>query len=234
MSDSPLQLSAIDIATGSNPLYTVLWMHGLGADGNDFVPVVQTLDLPATPIRFLFPHAPLQPVTINGGHTMRAWYDIQHTDFIKQEDKAGLYRSQRAIVALIEHENQRGIPSSHIILAGFSQGAAMALHVGLRHPDKLAGIMVLSGYLPLVHEIRQEAHVANQLTPIFMAHGSYDPVVPVKLARSSLQLLRDYHYSVDWHEYPIAHAVCDQELIDISRWLKNILKEALISDHQNR
>lgn len=225
MSDSPLQLSAIDIVTGPNPLYTVLWMHGLGADGNDFVPVVQTLDLPAIPIRFLFPHAPLQPVTINGNYTMRAWYDIQHADFIKQEDKAGLHRSQRAIVALIEHENQRGIPSNRIILAGFSQGAAMALQAGLRHSDQLAGIMVLSGYLPLAHEIRQEAHAANQATPIFMAHGSYDPIVPVKLARSSLQLLRDYHYSVDWHEYPMAHAVCDQELADISRWLKNILKE---------
>ncbi|MXS84940.1 alpha/beta hydrolase [Nitrosomonas sp. HPC101] len=225
MSNNPLQLSAIDIATGPNPLYTILWMHGLGADGNDFVPIVQTLDLPATPIRFLFPHAPLQSVTIHGGHTMRAWYDIQHTDFIMQEDKVGLHRSRRAIVALIEHENQRGIPSNRIILAGFSQGAAMALHIGLRHPDKLAGILALSGYLPLADKIRQEAHAANQATPILMAHGNYDSVVPAELARSSLQLLRNYHYSVTWYEYPMAHTVCDQELVDISRWLANILKE---------
>jgi len=225
MPDNPLQLSAIDITTGSDPLYTILWMHGLGADGNDFVPVIQALDLPDVPIRFLFPHAPMRPVTINGGYIMRAWYDIQHTDFTKQEDETGLHGSQHAILALIERENQRGIPSKRIVLAGFSQGAVMALQVGLRHPDKLAGIMALSGYLPLAHKVKQEAHAANQTTPIFMAHGSHDNIVPVNLAHTSLQLLRKYNYSVTWHEYPMSHAVCDQELADISCWLKNILKE---------
>lgn len=224
MPDNPPQLAAIDITTGTNPLYSIIWMHGLGADGNDFVPVVQTLDLPLIPIRFLFPHAPLQPVTINGGYTMRAWYDIRYTDLIEQEDAAGLYRSQHAITALIKHENQRGILSDHIILAGFSQGAAMALQTGLRYPDKLAGIIALSGYLPLAHKIAEEAHIANKATPIFMAHGSEDTIVPMELAQTSLQLLREYHYPVTWYEYPMEHSVCDQELIDISRWLKTILK----------
>ncbi len=225
MSDNLLQLSAIDITTGPNPLYTILWMHGLGADGNDFVPIVQTLDLPAVPIRFLFPHAPMQPVTINGGYIMRAWYDIQHTDFTSREDEVGLLRSQRAILALIERENQRGIPSKRIVLAGFSQGAAMALQVGLRHPEQLAGIIALSGYLPLAHKVKQEAHTANQATSIFMAHGNYDNIVPISLARTSMQLLRKYNHSVIWHEYPMAHAVCDQELADISHWLRNIVKK---------
>ncbi|WP_300171866.1 alpha/beta hydrolase-fold protein [uncultured Nitrosomonas sp.] len=224
MSDNPLQLSAIEITTGPDPAYTILWMHGLGADGNDFVPVIQALDLPAIPIRFLFPHAPFRPVTINGGYVMRAWYDIQRTDFTEQEDETGLQESRRAIVALINRENQRGIPSDHVILAGFSQGAAMALLTGLHHPDKLAGIMALSGYLPLAHKFTQEAHAANQSTSIFMAHGSDDPIVPVELAQASLRLLRKYHYSVNWHEYSMEHAVCDQELADISHWLKTILK----------
>lgn len=224
MLDSPLQLSAIDITTGSNPKYTILWMHGLGADGNDFVPVVQALDLPATPVRFLFPHAPQQPVTINGGYTMRAWYDIQHTDFSTQEDETGVRRSQHAIVELIEREDRRGISSDHLILAGFSQGAAMALYTGLRHPDRLAGIIALSGYLPLAHKIEREAHIANRTIPIFMAHGNDDPIVPIELAHTSLHQLREYHYSVTWHEYPMEHTVCDQELTDISRWLRTILK----------
>ncbi|MCC6915851.1 dienelactone hydrolase family protein [Nitrosomonas sp.] len=224
MPDNSFQLAAIDITTGDNPLYTVIWMHGLGADGNDFVPVVQTLDLPAVPVRFLFPHAPLQPVTINGGYTMRAWYDIRHTDLIEQEDEAGLYRSQHAITALIEREHQRGTPSDHVILAGFSQGAAMALQTGLRYPGRLAGIIALSGYLPLAHKIAEEAHTAGKATPVFMAHGNEDPIVPIALAHTSLQLLRKYHYSVTWHEYPMEHSVCNQELADISRWLKTLLK----------
>ena len=224
MPDNSHQPATIDITTGTNPLYTVIWMHGLGADGNDFVPITQTLDLPAIPIRFLFPHAPLQPVTINGGYTMRAWYDIQRADFIEQEDEAGLRKSQRTITALIERENQRGIPSDHIILAGFSQGAAMALQTGLRHPDKLAGVIALSGYLPLAHKIAEEAHISNKATPIFMAHGDKDTIVPMELAQASLQLLRKYHYTVTWHEYPMEHSVCDQELTDISHWLGTILK----------
>jgi len=199
MPDNSFQLSVIDITTGSNPEYTILWMHGLGADGNDFVPVVQALDLPEIPIRFLFPHAPQQPVTINGGYIMRAWYDIQHTDFSAQEDETGIRRSQHAIIELIEREDRRGIP-----------------------PD--AGIIALSGYLPLAHKIEREAHITNRITPIFMAHGNDDPIVPIELAHTSLQQLREYHYPVTWHEYPMEHTVCDQELVDISCWLRIILK----------
>ncbi len=224
MPDTTPLLSTIEITTGTHPSHTVLWMHGLGADGNDFVPVVQMLDLPAIPIRFSFPHAPVQPVTINGSCTMRAWYDIRHADFTLQEDESGLRRSQRAIVALIEHENQRGIPPERIVLAGFSQGGVMALQAGLRYSDRLAGIMVLSGYLPLMHLISQEAHPANRPTPIFMAHGHNDPVVPIGLARASQQWLQEHHYSVAWHEYSMAHTVCDHELADISRWLTDVLK----------
>lgn len=224
MPDTPHLLPTIEITTGSNPLHTVLWMHGLGADGNDFVPIVQMLDLPATiPIRFLFPHAPVQPVSINGGWTMRAWYDIKHADFLRQEDETGLRNSQHAITALIKHENQRGIPSERITLAGFSQGGAMALQVGLRYPERLAGIMILSGYLPLMHLVEHEAHPANTTTPIFMAHGHNDPIVPIELARASQQFLYAHHYLVDWHEYSMAHTVCDDELINISRWLAKIL-----------
>ena len=224
MSDNPFQFSVIDVTTGSNPKYTILWMHGLGADGNDFVPVVQALDLPEIPVRFLFPHAPQQPVTINGGYIMRAWYDIQNTDFNVQEDETGIRRSQHAIVELIEQEDRRGIPPDHLILAGFSQGAAMALYTGLRHPDRLAGIIALSGYLPLIHKIEREAHITNRTTPIFIAHGSNDPIVPIEMAHTSLQQLREYRYPVTWHEYPMEHTVCDQELADISRWLRIILK----------
>lgn len=224
MSDSTTLLPAIEISTGPDPIYTVIWMHGLGADGNDFVPIVQTLDLSAIPIRFLFPHAPLQPVTINGGHVMRAWYDIRNTDFDAREDEDGLYRSQRGIVALIKRENQRGIPSDRIVLAGFSQGAVMALQTGLRHSEKLAGILALSGYLALAEKLDQEATTANQNTPIFMAHGSRDPVVPISLAQISLEHLQKRNYTVEWHEYPIEHTVSEQELADISNWLKMILK----------
>ncbi|MGG7054008.1 alpha/beta hydrolase [Nitrosomonas sp. ANs5] len=225
MLDTQSLLPAIEITTGANPTHTILWMHGLGADGNDFVPIVHALDLsPEISIRFLFPHAPVQPVTINGGWKMRAWYDIKHNDLSWQEDETGLRNSQRAITALLEHEIQRGIPAAHIVLAGFSQGGAMALQTGLRLPYKLAGIMVLSGYLPLPHHLAREAHSANISTPIFMAHGTQDPVVPIALANTSQQLLLEHHHAVEWHEYPMAHAVCDPELADISRWLRKVLQ----------
>lgn len=225
MLDTQSLLPAIEITTGPNPTHTILWMHGLGADGNDFVPIVQALDLPpATPIRFLFPHAPIQPVTINGGWKMRAWYDIKHNDLSWQEDETGIRNSQRAITALIEHEIQQGVPAERIVLAGFSQGGAMALQTGLRLPHKLAGIMVLSGYLPLPHYLAREALSANISTPIFMAHGTQDPVVPIALASASQQLLLEHHHAVEWHEYPMAHAVCNAELADISRWLRKVLQ----------
>jgi len=218
-------LTAIEITTGINPSHSVIWMHGLGADGNDFAPIVQMLDLPTgIPLRFVFPHAPLRAVSINGGLRMRAWYDIKYTNLNKSEDESGLRTSEQAIAALIKQENQRGIASKKIVLAGFSQGGAMVLQTSLRYPEKLAGMMVLSAYLPLANTALQEAHFANRETPIFMAHGELDPIVPIDLAIASRQHLRAGHYAVEWHQYPMAHSVCDQELADISKWLTKILQ----------
>ncbi|MDT8363759.1 MAG: alpha/beta hydrolase [Nitrosomonas sp.] len=216
-------LDTIEVTTDANPSHTVIWMHGLGADGNDFVPVIQMLDLPAASVRFIFPHAPLRSVSVNGGLRMRAWYDIKHANLSKDEDEDGLQASEQAIAALIRQENQRGIASDQIILAGFSQGGAMALQTGLRYPEMLAGVMVLSAYLPLANIAMQQAHPANRKTPVFMAHGEDDPIVPIHLAIASRQCLRAEHYTVEWHQYPMAHSVCDQELTDISRWLTKIL-----------
>lgn len=218
------QLPAIELETGAYPTHTILWMHGLGADGNDFVPIIQELELPPeTTIRFIFPHAPKQSVTINGGLVMRAWYDIKNINLDHHEDEAGIRSSQQAITAMIKRENQRGIPSANIVLAGFSQGGVMALQVGLRHPDKLAGIMALSSYLPLAHTLVKEAHTANTPTSIFMAHGSYDPIIPIHLAKASRQQLLEAGYQVKWHEYPMEHSVCAEELVDISKWLQDVL-----------
>ncbi|MCO6429017.1 alpha/beta hydrolase [Nitrosomonas communis] len=217
-------LPAIEIESGSYPTHTILWMHGLGADGNDFTPIIQELELPPqTTIRFIFPHAPEQAVTINQGLVMRAWYDIRSINLNHYEDEIGIRRSQHAIIAMIERENQRGIPSSNIVLAGFSQGGVMALQVGLRHPDKLAGIMVLSAYLPLAHTLVKEAHTANASTSIFMAHGSHDPIVPIHLAKTSRQQLLESGYQLEWHEYAMTHSVCAEELDDISKWLRQVL-----------
>ncbi len=225
MTHSPNQSDAIEITTGQNPTHAVIWMHGLGADGNDFVPIVQMLDLPITvPLRFIFPHAPFRPVSVNGGTRMRAWYDIKQANLNKNEDESGLRASERAITALIETENRRGIPCDHILLAGFSQGGAMVLQTGLRYPQKLAGMMVLSAYLPLANIALQEAHPVNRETPIFMAHGEHDLIVPIELATTSCQYLRTGNYKVEWHQYPMAHTVCDQELADISKWLSKILR----------
>lgn len=218
-------LTAIEITTGINPTHAVIWMHGLGADGHDFVPIAQMLDLPTgIPLRFVFPHAPLRAVSINGGLRMRAWYDIKYTNLDKGEDESGLRASEQAIATLIEQENQRGIASKKIVLAGFSQGGAMVLQTSLRYPEKLAGMIVLSAYLPLANTALQEAHFANRETPIFMAHGELDPIVPIDLAIASRQHLRAGHYAVEWHQYPMAHSVCDQELTDISKWLAKILQ----------
>lgn len=215
----------IEITTGAHPSHTVIWIHGLGADGNDFVPIVQMLDLPAgIPLRFIFPHAPLRPVSINGGLHMRGWYDIKHTNLSEDEDESGLRESEKFITALIEKEKQRGIASRKIVLAGFSQGGAMTLQTGLRYPEKLAGMMVLSAYLPLANIALQEARSANRETPIFMAHGEHDPIVSIDLAIASRQHLRVGHYAVEWHQYPMAHSICDQELADISKWLAKILQ----------
>ena len=225
MTTAPMDLlPAIEIETGSDPTHTILWLHGLGADGNDFVPIIDELELPpASRIRFIFPHAPMRPVSINNGFVMRAWYDVLNLNFGALEDEAGLRDSQRAIEALLKREQQRGIAAERIILAGFSQGGAMALQTGLRYPEKLAGIMALSCYLPLQRTLATEAHHANFPTSIFMAHGTQDSIVPMALAITSKRQLLESDYAVEWHEYSMAHAVCAEELADISAWLKRVL-----------
>lgn len=217
-------LEAIEIETGPDPRHAVIWMHGLGADGNDFAAIVPELKLrDGLAIRFVFPHAPVRPVTINNGMSMRAWYDIFFPDLVRREDEAGLRASQQAIEALIARENERGIPSENIVLAGFSQGCAMALQAGLRQDRKLAGLMGLSGYLPLASTTAAERHPANQHTPIFLAHGTMDPVVVLPRAEASHQALLELGYQVDWKTYPMQHSVCLEEIADISAFLNKVL-----------
>ena len=217
-------LPCIELETSPQPSAAVIWLHGLGADGNDFVPIVPELDLAGCPgIRFVFPSAPSMAVTVNGGYVMPAWYDILGRDLVAREDANGIQASASAIVKLIEREASRGIAYENIVLAGFSQGCAMALQVGLRFPKKLAGIMALSGYLPLATSLPIEKHTANQNIPIFMAHGEYDPVVALERAQASCALLEKLGYSVDWNEYPMEHSVNHAELVDISRFLKQVL-----------
>lgn len=217
-------LETVQILTGESPSTAVIWMHGLGADGNDFVPIVRELDLSGCPaIRFIFPHAETMPVTINNGYVMRAWYDILGMDLVRREDEAGLRKSQKQIEQLIAHENARGIPTSRIILAGFSQGCAMTLQTGLRYPEKLAGLICLSGYLPLSTMIKDERSEANLHTPIFMAHGRGDPVVQISRAEASRDLLQELGHPVEWHEYMMPHSVCEEEIDDIGAWLRDLL-----------
>ena len=217
-------LPCIELETAPNPTCSVIWLHGLGADGNDFVPIVPELHLPASPaIRFIFPSAPSMPVTVNGGYVMPAWYDIVGRNLMDQEDAEGIKRSATSIIELIEREVQRGIDYRHIVLAGFSQGCAMALYIGLRLPHQLAGIIALSGYLPLALSLSIEKHSANQNTPIFMAHGTYDPVVVLDRAQASHALLEKLAYRVNWNEYPMEHSVHHEELADISRFLQEVL-----------
>lgn len=220
-------LETIEIESTPNPTAAVIWMHGLGADGNDFVPVVNELDLTGSkPIRFIFPHAPTRPVTINNGMVMRAWYDISFGDLegnARKADARGVRESQAQIGQLITRENQRKISSKNIVLAGFSQGGAMALHTGLRHAETLAGVMALSTYLPLADGFAQEATAANAKTAIFMAHGTHDPVVPYVMGRGSRDLLQAAGYAIEWREYPMQHSVCLEEIADIGRWLRKVL-----------
>ena len=217
-------LPRIEIESAPHPTAAVIWLHGLGADGNDFAPIVPELDLSACPpIRFIFPHAPSLPVTLNGGYVMPAWYDIFGPDLLKRQDARGIEKSARAITALIEHEIARGIPAHRIVLAGFSQGCAMALHTGLRLPQRLAGIMALSGYLPLADTLATERHPANANTPIFMAHGSQDPVVIPARGEASRDLLSQLGYPVQWHSYPMPHSVHPRELADIAVFLTTVL-----------
>lgn len=220
-------LPCIELETSPNPTCSVIWLHGLGADGNDFVPIIPELRLPANPaIRFIFPSAPSMPVTVNGGYVMPAWYDIVGRNLMDQEDADGIKQSAASIIELIEHEVERGIDYRHIVLAGFSQGCAMALYIGLRLPHQLAGIIALSGYLPLALSLNIEKHIANQSTPIFMAHGTYDPVVVLDRAQASLALLENLGYPVDWNEYPMEHSVNHEELADISRFLQEVLPKS--------
>lgn len=217
-------LENIEIESAPNPTASIVWMHGLGADGNDFVPLVRELDYTGLPaIRFVFPHANTMPVTINGGYIMRAWYDITGADLTRREDEAGLRASQRDIEALIAREKARGIPASRIVLAGFSQGCAMTLQTGLRHPEKLAGMLCLSGYLPLALNVQAERTRESLDTPVFMAHGRQDPVVPFIRAEQSRDALRQLGYQVEWHEYMMQHSLCLDEVRDINAWLRKVL-----------
>ena len=217
-------LDTIDKQTGPEPRASVIVLHGLGADGNDFVPVADELDLSAAgDVRFVFPHAPVIPVTINGGYQMRAWYDILGADLVQREDETGLRKSLAQVEALVEREKSRGIPASRIVLAGFSQGCAMALLTGLRHAQTLAGIVGMSGYLPLAATTAAERHGANAATPIFLAHGRTDPVVPMHRAIASRDALKALGYPVEWHEYAMAHSVCTQEISDLNGWLLGVL-----------
>jgi len=214
-------LEAIELETGKNPATSIIWLHGLGADGHDFEAIVPELDLPAIPIRFVFPHAPMQPVTINAGMVMRAWYDVSDAA-IRREDEAGVRASQSRLEALIAREKERGTSANRLLLAGFSQGGAIALHTGLRHRERLAGIMALSCYLPVAGTLAAEAHAANRGVPVFMAHGIQDPVVALSRALESRELLGREGYAVEWHEYPIPHSVCAEEIRDISTWLRRV------------
>ena len=219
-----MPLRTIEIETGDYPRATVMLMHGLGADGNDFVPLVQELDLAAVgPVRFVFPNAPVMPVSLNGGYVMPAWYDI-HPDR-SREDEAGLRRSQAAIEELLAREKVRGIPARRIVLAGFSQGCAMALMTGLRHAEALAGIVGLSGSLPRAGLTAAERSAANQATPIFMAHGEQDEMVVMPRATASRDALQALGYNVQWQQYPMPHSVCMEEVADLNRWLLQVLAD---------
>ncbi len=216
-------LPHLSVETGQNPDSTVIWLHGLGADGHDFEPIVPQLGLPGDlAVRFIFPHAPSIPVTLNGGYIMPAWYDIKQTDFGIEHDHQGILNSARDIQMLIEQEEMHGIPANRIVLAGFSQGAAMALHVGLRQTEKLAGIMALSGYLLLPEQTDQFTTTAKN-TPLFMAHGIHDPVVPYELGDNSRRKLKTLGFSIQWHSYPMEHNVCPEEIRHIGAWVNTVL-----------
>jgi phospholipase/carboxylesterase len=208
------------IETGPNPGTTLIVLHGLGADGYDFVPICGELDLkPLGAVRFVFPHAPERPVTINGGYVMRAWYDILGADLVRREDEAGLRESQRQIAELVDAERRRGVPAGRIVLLGFSQGCAMALMTALRYPERLGGAVGLSGYLPLASTTAAERSAANADLPIFMAHGTQDPVVVPARGTASRDALCALGHEVEWHDYPMPHSVCIEEIQDLNAWL---------------
>lgn len=217
-------MDTLEIVTGADPSCAVIWLHGLGADGHDFAPIVPELGLPPRlKVRFIFPHAPLLPVTINNGYVMPAWYDVRHLDLRQAEDEAGIRASQQGIEALIRQENARGIPAARIVLAGFSQGGAIALHTALRHEAPLAGVLALSTYLPLPHTLKAEASPANSDMPILMAHGTEDSVIPIEQGIASRNWLKEHGHAVKWLEYPMTHSVCPEEITDIGQWLTRVL-----------
>jgi phospholipase/carboxylesterase len=222
-----MPLHTLELETGPDPSATLIVLHGLGADGSDFVPFVKELALGAVgPVRFLFPTAPEMPVTINGGYVMRAWYDIAEVDLLRQEDEGGLRQSQQAVAALIDRERERGIDASRIVLAGFSQGCAMTLMTGLRYPHRLAGLVGMSGYLPLASTLEAERHAANGDVPVFMAHGRQDGVVPIARGIASRDLLLSKGHAVEWHDYPMQHSVCAEEVAHLNAWLLRVLAKA--------
>lgn len=220
--ENPLELTHSSQSNSSKINASVIWLHGLGADGYDFAPIVEELKLPN--IRFILPHAPVRPVTMNNGYIMPAWYDLYGLTAGGREDEAGIKVSQQYINSLIELEIERGVPASRIVLAGFSQGGAMVLHTALRYPQKLAGVMALSTYLPLKNLLETELNTANAHTPIFMAHGIYDEVITLERSQISLKLLQDRQIPVSWHEYNMAHSVCPQEINDIRNFLQQVLQ----------
>ncbi len=217
-------LPAIELVTQRNPTASIIWLHGLGADGYDFVPVVKELQIPESlAIRFIFPEAPIQPVTVNNGMHMRAWYDVAYDGLERRPDDAGVLRSVEALDALVAHEITRGIPARRIVLAGFSQGGAVALTCGTRHSQRLGGILALSTYLPMPDQLPRADVRGHSDLPIFMAHGSQDNVIPLRMAESSRTRLAEQGYPVEWHEYPMAHSLCMEEVEAISQWLQRHL-----------
>ena len=217
-------LQCVEVQTSPSPGATVILLHGLGADGYDFVPVVRELEAHGAPAaRYVFPHAPTMPVTINGGYVMRAWYDILGTDLVRREDEQGIRASHARVEALIEREVERGVPRARIVLAGFSQGGAITLHTGLRQPAPLAGLIALSCYLPLADSFSKEAAAASRGVPLFLAHGTQDPVVPIARGAASRDALKAAGYAVEWHDYPMPHSVCAEEIRDIAAFMQRVL-----------
>jgi phospholipase/carboxylesterase len=216
---------AVVLTPDKAPVAAVIWLHGLGADGFDFVPIVDELRLPATlPVRFIFPHAAPRPVTINNGYVMRAWYDIKGFGPERAEDDAGIRESEGVVKRYIEQEIAQGIPASKIVIAGFSQGGAIALQTGLRYQQRLAGVMALSTYLPLGASLATEAAAANRDVPILMCHGVHDPIVPAQMGEASRDAMQGLGYCIEWHTYPMEHSVCMEEVVEISKWLQTRLQ----------
>jgi len=216
-----LKLKTLEINNSADVTASIIWLHGLGADGHDFAPLAEMLQL--AEVRFILPHAPLRPVTINGGFVMPAWYDLYGLEIGSRQDEAGIRQAQGMIEALVVQEQQRGIATNRILLAGFSQGGAIALHTALRYPQRLAGVLALSTYLPLKTSLAQEASAANRNLPIFMAHGTFDTVISLDVSRGSADLMIRQGYPLSWHEYPMAHSVCEAEITDIREFLCQLL-----------